>query len=347
MLKVFRLLRNNSETGPFTIGELLQQQLVSSDLVWVDGESTAWAHPQEMPNLKYAVTMLSQKEEKKTCPAQDEQKRRGTLIKKEDGGKKAPEMVPLKKAPKDEIERKAEELRQRTLAYKKPPAYQPHNWVQQNSPVISLPENEVDIVYHKKPGLPVGEIMMGSMIAALLALGWYGGGKSMFQYHKEEANAVAVKMISTQDNAANGNRAKLSVVPQILALKNKHEATTDSLHHKKDTARILTFKPLHKKAILPKKDSDLIVKTTPQVLASTTETTHVKKEEPPTALQQPKPQDTKAAETKASVVPVTAEGTPPASTDKKKTIGQVLKGLFKKKRKEEQNPPEEAKPIGN
>jgi hypothetical protein len=43
MEKVYLVLRNNRESGPYTIGELLQQQLKPTDLVWIEGQSHSWS----------------------------------------------------------------------------------------------------------------------------------------------------------------------------------------------------------------------------------------------------------------------------------------------------------------
>ena len=48
MQRVYLLLRNNQQTGPYTIGELLQQQLRPSDMIWIEGESTAWTYLSEL-----------------------------------------------------------------------------------------------------------------------------------------------------------------------------------------------------------------------------------------------------------------------------------------------------------
>ena len=40
MNKVYLLLRKNLQTGPYTYEELLQQQLLPTDLIWVEGKST-------------------------------------------------------------------------------------------------------------------------------------------------------------------------------------------------------------------------------------------------------------------------------------------------------------------
>jgi hypothetical protein len=93
MQKVYLLLRNNHQTGPYTIDELLQQQLTAFDLVWVEGVSQAWSYPSELAELKEFFVS--------------------------DANKKA---VPLQQPAStsvDEIERRAEELRQRVLSFEK------------------------------------------------------------------------------------------------------------------------------------------------------------------------------------------------------------------------------------
>ncbi|MGZ3854421.1 MAG: hypothetical protein ACXVBX_16625, partial [Flavisolibacter sp.] len=52
MQKVYLLLRNNKQTGPYSLEELLQLNLKPFDLVWVDGRSAAWQYPFEIPSLK-------------------------------------------------------------------------------------------------------------------------------------------------------------------------------------------------------------------------------------------------------------------------------------------------------
>ncbi|MER3464750.1 MAG: hypothetical protein C4329_10430 [Chitinophagaceae bacterium] len=64
MKKVYRLLRNNVQSGPFTIDELLQQHLKASDLVWVEGRN-AWHHPFEMDEFAVIITKKEGYVEKK------------------------------------------------------------------------------------------------------------------------------------------------------------------------------------------------------------------------------------------------------------------------------------------
>jgi len=56
-MKCYLLLRNNVETGPFTLEELAAQSLKTTDLVWLEGESTAWKYPTELEALKSYVVV--------------------------------------------------------------------------------------------------------------------------------------------------------------------------------------------------------------------------------------------------------------------------------------------------
>lgn len=48
----YLLLRDNKESGPYTIEELITKGLKPYDLVWLEGKSAAWRYPGEMADLK-------------------------------------------------------------------------------------------------------------------------------------------------------------------------------------------------------------------------------------------------------------------------------------------------------
>ncbi|HEX6333080.1 MAG TPA: hypothetical protein VFZ78_02575, partial [Flavisolibacter sp.] len=54
-MKKFLLLRNNRESGPFTMEELRQQGLQPLDLVWIENVSVLWKYPSEIDELKDLV----------------------------------------------------------------------------------------------------------------------------------------------------------------------------------------------------------------------------------------------------------------------------------------------------
>lgn len=47
----YLLLRNNKESGPFSLDELVRQGLKAYDLIWVNGKSAAWRYPGEIQEL--------------------------------------------------------------------------------------------------------------------------------------------------------------------------------------------------------------------------------------------------------------------------------------------------------
>jgi hypothetical protein len=49
----YLLLRNNKESGPYTLEALIQLGLKPYDLVWVEGKSAAWRYPSEVDGLKF------------------------------------------------------------------------------------------------------------------------------------------------------------------------------------------------------------------------------------------------------------------------------------------------------
>ena len=56
-IRVYRLLRNNKEEGPFTAEELIQKNLRPYDLIWIDGRSAAWSYPGELAQFKHYVPL--------------------------------------------------------------------------------------------------------------------------------------------------------------------------------------------------------------------------------------------------------------------------------------------------
>lgn len=47
----YLLLRSNRESGPYTVKELREKGLFTTDLLWLEGESTSWKHPKEFADL--------------------------------------------------------------------------------------------------------------------------------------------------------------------------------------------------------------------------------------------------------------------------------------------------------
>ena len=52
MQKIYLLLRNNKQTGPWSLDEIISKDLKSFDLIWVEGRSAGWRYPSEIDSLK-------------------------------------------------------------------------------------------------------------------------------------------------------------------------------------------------------------------------------------------------------------------------------------------------------
>lgn len=60
MQRVYLLLRNNQQTGPYSLEELLQFDLKPFDLIWIEGRSAGWYYPQEIQALQPHLSFLKQ-----------------------------------------------------------------------------------------------------------------------------------------------------------------------------------------------------------------------------------------------------------------------------------------------
>src|SRR5215207_7962387 len=98
MQTVYLLLRNNRQTGPFTIDELLQQQLTAGDLIWIEGKSHSWTPVSDMK--------LTPIEEEAVAAAPAMVVPIGTPLQEDKPAR-----------PPQTLEERAEELRRRALSY--------------------------------------------------------------------------------------------------------------------------------------------------------------------------------------------------------------------------------------
>ena len=52
MQSIYLLLRDNKQSGPHTLEELLSMNMKNTDLVWIEGRSMGWAFPAEIEVLR-------------------------------------------------------------------------------------------------------------------------------------------------------------------------------------------------------------------------------------------------------------------------------------------------------
>ncbi|HVG42859.1 MAG TPA: hypothetical protein VM888_14700, partial [Chitinophagaceae bacterium] len=121
MQKVYLLLRDNQQSGPYTLAEIIEGGLKPYDLVWVEGKSAGWSYPGEVEALKpYAPKNPLEEKTQLESLVQPSQvaKEINSMPKKIFVSLTAGKVMVNENIPaKDPIEKKAEELRQRLQAY--------------------------------------------------------------------------------------------------------------------------------------------------------------------------------------------------------------------------------------
>ncbi len=302
MQKSYLLLRDNVEKGPYTIDEL-SHQLQPSDLVWIEGESVVWAYPSEIKEIN---------------PGPDARGHKN----KEGKATRATTFAASKKP--DEIEQRADEIRKRVLSssLRCAPKTRLTEITDAGHPQEASWDTGIDIVYHKsKRNLVVNQLMVAGILTILASAGLYKM-RTVFS-EKPVISSQATQIISTDEHTAKTQATPAPAFdsPAIAALPQ-------------------TNLPVEKIKKPPVKKTD---KETEHVLNQT--------EIQPSLMVLGKPGDEKNTETESAITvqpaetkellitaPKTAdikESAVDEASDKKKTLGQALKGLFKKKKKEE------------
>lgn len=293
---MYLLLRKNHQTGPYTIDELLQQQLRGTDLIWVQGSSQVWSFPGEVPELKEFLN---------------------------DGLKaeNAPMLPRPGSSSTDELEQRAEELRQSVLAF-------PQKFIMRKlsaedelsvDALRAMAQQRIEFVDHRKKESPAFEWMSGVMVVLIVAAGVYGGGKffNARTNHLSHPPALVTKAVSLDSHAA-----KVIAVPVPAPVVAMHEESA------KDTAKspvvqkqkpVISFKP-------KKRLTTTALPTTAigrvRVPAHTKDDTSSSIETPPEEL-------------KTGIIEPAPRAIVTEEPAEKKKAG-LFKGLFRKKKKNEE-----------
>jgi hypothetical protein len=320
MQRVYWLLRHNQEIGPFTIDELMQQSIVATDLIWVDGAAHAWAYPKEIPEI--AQRILASKE--------------------------------TKPQPKnsDEIERKADQLRRQILAYRpvyfaKPKKEQPVEW--REDTLLEQAKEQIEFTSHSYRKKPAYDYVVAALVTVTMAASLYGGRTLLFskQAQVQSQTAIPIKVekpvplaekkyepvIATLDTARARTDSVASAAMVLTAPKPKHQGNRAAANV--DTGNVVTDDSLTDVA----QNNGVTLSSTSSEMAKKEET----KEEPKAEVK-----ENKKAEVNVNKEPVHKKESPDTTKAKKtektdgleenkKTFGQMLKGLFKKKKKEAGN----------
>ncbi|MEI9807736.1 MAG: hypothetical protein WDO16_07595 [Bacteroidota bacterium] len=86
----YLLLRNNKESGPYSLDDLMELGLKPYDLVWIQGRSAAWRYPSEVDELKPFAPMVEEQPFDRFYKKQKEEKKE-VVIKQEAEATIAPE----------------------------------------------------------------------------------------------------------------------------------------------------------------------------------------------------------------------------------------------------------------
>lgn len=365
MQKIYLLLRNNNQLGPFTIEELLEQEILPSDLVWIEGKSLAWSYASELNLLKLARN--SGESVQHPAPGQAHSSvhsaphgkrkhprfRRSEIVPPPPSPEQKPRPAgPLTPAPmssafsEGDVERKAEELRQRALAAERmfhhrqptpaPTTFQPD--------LVGATDNDIEVVYHKRGlNIPFPQVLVGGMVIAMLVAGWYG--KPLFRQKIDTVDATATPLMNTREHTAAAPFGP-DPVPAVLT---DTTAAADSTRRDSLQLSLAVYTPPAGSS--PRTPASADPEISPP--ASVPETTAV--EAPPVVTKKSEPEETvtkeviKPAPIVVTAKKETAEEKPDAATvdePKEKKRG-FLKGLFKKKKNRDGEPGDETADEGD
>jgi len=256
-------------------------------MIWIEGKSTAWTYLSELeltPFMKIPENKAGEK--------------------------------PLSA---DEIERKAEELRQRVLS-SAPRAYFPGHPVEVDSygSPYKFPEDEIQFVDHRKERKMrnhtlIGELFLTCFVIGLFMVGIYKG-RSFLGVKKAVHNSVATQLDTHDEHAAQKNKPVVSapVVP-----------VADTLTQTDSTEVAQTMRP--KSSSVKRKFVDSVAKASALKIPPPTPE---KKDEAKTETAVQVPEEIPVKEKLDSSVPEANK----AAADHEEKKG-FLRGLFKKKKK--------------
>jgi hypothetical protein len=323
MQKVYLLLRNNQQTGPHSLEELLQLNLKPFDLVWVEGKSYGWSYPSEVENLKPFVAPVTQETEE--IPMQPVAESTQSVTGKPASNKKifvslpvAPVLpsVPLPSSPPpvDSIEQRAEALRRRTQSYMpQSPSLQEEVKTNYTRKLDDIEEDYTSWVFQKKTKKKSVFSKKNRIVAGIIAVGLAGGwwaGTAVFHKPESLTTQLGVQANGKEEPAAMQDEAEeLSSPVSTNVTKSKKQAVASNKLAKKEKNK----KQVSTVAVI----KETAKKTTPVLVQNK-------------PVEQP--------EEKPVLVPTeekTEGAVAEAPKQKRKSLKQILGGLFKKNKNEE------------
>lgn len=328
MQKVYLLLRDNKQTGPYSFDEIVQLGLRPFDLIWVEGRSGGWSYPSEInalkpyvPEVQTTVQPKSTESMPSTPPAYTPADAATSSSPKEipsprnvfvslPGKGTQPVARPKEAAPDSNWDRRVEEVRQRAQAYTPPKEAEEEIPSLNTNYARSLDEVEEEYtswVYQqkskKKPAFP------GRQVAALAIGVILLGGGYLVYFSAGDTPASAEKPLVTR-----------LPEPQEEALPSAAEEENSTAPYEESTslAEHTTFTAADRKDVkkVSKPLSTGVVAQAPQKQSNAPV--------PGPGAQQPAPENPGAAE------PVEEEAVASAPPEKKKTLADKIDGFIEK-----------------
>ncbi len=335
MQKVYLLLRNNQQTGPHSLNELMELGLQPFDLIWVEGKSYGWSYPSEIDTLKPFVPAITAGQKTETAVKQPERAPASAQKPMPPSNKKIFVSLPVTSTfnpaassspAADPIEQKAEALRKRIQSYSPAQTEDPIKTNYARS-IHEVEEDYTSWVFQKKRKknfITKRNLAIGGIICVGLTGGWLIG-KVVF---KEPAHIPA--QLAVQGSA---KKQDVTILGETASSTPVLVAEEEPLKQEKKT--VIQLPASHTAKKVQKKTE----------VASSPKSTGGFKAPAPEAVQKPMP-----GEPVENTPPVTEQKSGPvvseAPKEKKRTLKELFGGLFKKHQKEE-TVPAEPKPAGN
>lgn len=330
MQKVYLLLRSNKQTGPYSLEEILQFNLKPFDLVWVEGRSAAWQYPFEIPALKPYVPETPQAAipfkpiataamEKEITPVSN------PVQPKMEAPKKVFVSVPKSYQTINEQPpvQKVEELRQEIPSYHQP-TYSRQKPVEEEVPETNYSRslNEVEEDYtnwaykqktKKKSPVNPKDLVFAALILAVIVGGFYIMSKPSVTNAVLPANDLSKQnsqpqVISNTSNEVSDETTKEDISQQNLSAPPVEE-------HPKNTS-------IKNPVIVSKKEQQPVSNPVSQPSSSEKTNSGIQKDETVVVNKEPE------------VIQPKQETKQP---EKKRKLGEVIKGIFSKKDKKEES----------
>ncbi|HEX2605741.1 MAG TPA: hypothetical protein VHK91_00115 [Flavisolibacter sp.] len=359
MQHIYLLLRNNRQTGPHSLEELIQLGFQQHDLIWIEGKSYGWSSPTEIDILKPYLTPQKNNEEpmpaEQAVPVQYPVEQpsatpvpKKVFVKLPVSFQSAPS-VPLPSSretvrpasdPEQTLEQKAEALRQRAQAYQPQAAGASRNETireaiktNYNRTLEQAEEEYTSWIYQKKTKkkspFTKGRLLTAGSAVLLLAAGWWISGSFRGSAYTPSVNSA---IPSTTPTTGVVSETAQPVEEPSLA------ATTASLEQTTPKSGSIQYS-------LPKQTPVKEAIKKPVKIVSekqgTTAPSVTKAELPPQTRQQ-EPEATSETVRQPEAKTVQA---PAPEEKKRRKLKEVLGDIFKKKEPKEQTAQEDPQPA--